>query len=101
MTETFVDQIATLTAVPFDTGNVEAKLEEIAELLRRQDVPWEARLWTAADVGAYCDVSARTVAERWAPRPDFPRPVRVAGGHARWYASEIVDWVAKFQSNRR
>ncbi len=91
----------TLTAVPFDTGNVEAKLDEIAELLRRQDVPFDARLWTASDIGVYCDVSHRTVAERWAPRPDFPRAVRVAGGHPRWYASEVIEWVAGFQDKKR
>jgi predicted DNA-binding transcriptional regulator AlpA len=72
-------------------------LEEIASLLRAQatraQVPWERVLWTADDIAAHLQVSPRTVAEKYAPRPDFPRPVNPGGGHNRWYAHEIIDWV--------
>lgn len=73
-------------------------LAEIANLLRAQatrtQVPWESVLWTAEDIGAHLQVSPRTVAEKYAPRPDFPCPVTPGGGHNRWLAHEIIDWVS-------
>jgi predicted DNA-binding transcriptional regulator AlpA len=72
-------------------------LTDIATLLRTQNahkqVPWESVLWDAEDIAAHIKVSPRTVAEKYAPRPGFPRPVHPGGGHARWYAHEILDWV--------
>lgn len=72
-------------------------LLDISSLLRVQTtqgkVPWESVLWDADDIAAHIKVSPRTVAEKYAPRPGFPRPVHPGGGHARWYAHEIIDWV--------
>lgn len=77
-------------------------LAEIANLLRAQGVrtqtPWESVLWTAEDIGAHLQVSPRTVAEKYAPQPSFPRPVNPGGGHNRWLAHEIIDWI---DSSRR
>lgn len=69
-------------------------LEEITSLLRTQkQVPWDNVLWTTEDIAEHLKVSPRTVAEKYACQPSFPRAVRPGGGHARYYATEIVDWV--------
>ena len=54
--------------------------------------PWEQVLWTADDIADYLQVGARTVSEKYAPRPDFPRALRPGGGYPRWLAHEITDW---------
>ena len=77
------------------------KLDEIAAMLKAQEVPLSDRLWSAADIGAYASVKASTVSRAWAPRPDFPRPVRIAGGYPRWYVADVLEWVAGFQDKKR
>jgi predicted DNA-binding transcriptional regulator AlpA len=57
------------------------------------------RLWTPADVAAYLGVSKRTVAERYAARPDFPSAIRLPSdsGHGlmRWKAGDVMRWVER------
>lgn len=68
-------------------------LEVIKELLlQQQHTPWDKTLWNAEDIGKHLKLSARSVTERYACRPDFPQPVRI-GGTYRWYAAEVCDWV--------
>ena len=59
-------------------------------------------LWTAQQVGAYLQVSARQVAERYAFTPGFPKAVRLpslTGARAikRWPRSEILKWVERLR----
>jgi predicted DNA-binding transcriptional regulator AlpA len=67
------------------------------ELVRRivTDVviPDEARLWTAEDIGQYLQMSPRTVSEKLAARPGFPKPIRL--GVKRWYMREILEWARR------
>lgn len=50
----------------------------------------------AAGIGALLSVSSRQVRERLALRPDFPRPLRIAGvGHPRWREDEVLEWAEK------
>ncbi len=50
----------------------------------------------AAGIGALLSVSSRQVRERLALRPDFPRPLRIAGvGHPRWREDEVQEWAEK------
>ena len=70
-------------------------LEDIARMLRNpSQVPWEHVLWSVDDIAAYLQVKPRTVSENYACQPSFPRATHPGGGHARYYAHEIVDWVA-------
>lgn len=55
-------------------------------------------LWTAEEVAQYLKVCPRQVAERYALRPGFPKPVKLPSGtgaraHKRWPRSEILKWV--------
>jgi predicted DNA-binding transcriptional regulator AlpA len=68
-------------------------LQNIAALLAQKQVPFEEQLWTADDIAAHLQVSPRTVGEKYAPLPGFPRAARLGGGVRRWYAHEILDWV--------
>lgn len=70
---------------------------ETTQLSNTPAVPWEHQLWTAEEVGAHLRVSPRTVLERYAARPGFPKAVR-PGGYPRWYAAEICEWVAETRS---
>ena len=60
-------------------------------------MPVDVDLWDSAHVGAYLKVSQRTVAERIAAVPGFPKAVRVptkggGRGHPLWPASEVIEW---------
>jgi len=59
------------------------------------NVPEEDVLWTAEEIATYIHGSPRVVAEKYAPRPDFPAAVRPGGktGHKRWYRTEVIAWV--------
>lgn len=64
----------------------------MTEQIHNNSIPWDKVLWTAEDIGKYLDLSPRTVAERYAVRPDFPLAVK-PGGMRRWYAHEIETWL--------
>lgn len=50
----------------------------------------------AAGIGALLSLSSRQVRERLALRPDFPRPLRIAGvGHPRWREDEVLEWAER------
>lgn len=82
-------------AVTHQPSDLHAVLQDLAAMLRKQTqaVPFEYVLWTPDEIAAHLQVSPRTVAEKYAPRPGFPRPVHPGGGHARWYAAEVIDWI--------
>lgn len=67
------------------------------ELIRRivTDViiPNEARLWTADDIGQYLHLSPRTVSEKLAMQPGFPKPLKL--GVKRWYMVEVIAWAKR------
>lgn len=78
------------------TDIIETLAQRIDQVLRRGYVPPERQLWSAQDIAAYLGVSPRTVAERYAPLPDFPTPIRLpstgAVGLKRWKAAEVMKW---------
>lgn len=53
-------------------------------------------IWSARDVADYLRVSPRTVTEKYAAKPWFPRPFRLPSdkgrGGLRWKKSEIIEW---------
>lgn len=84
---------------------LEQKLDELIQVLKRPTIPLDVALWCVADVATYLGVSDAQVRERYACRPDFPRPIRlpVAGsgrGHPRWKASEIIAWAERYQERK-
>ena len=65
-------------------------------------IPFEVMLWTTKEIGDYLGIAPKSVQERYASEPSFPKPVRLPktdGGamHPRWFAVEIVDWVRRFK----
>lgn len=51
----------------------------------------------AADIAAMLQVAPRVVAEKYAMRPDFPKPYRLPSakgqGHNRWKKEDIEAWI--------
>ena len=75
---------------------IQSLAERLDQVLRRGYVPPERQLWSAQDIAAYLGVSPRTVSERYAARPDFPKPIRLPStgetGLKRWRASDVMTW---------
>jgi predicted DNA-binding transcriptional regulator AlpA len=54
-------------------------------------------IWLSAEgVGEMLSVTARTVRERVAVLPDFPKAVRLDGILPRWNAYEVDEWMRIF-----
>lgn len=72
-------------------------LERLATVLERPPLPPDRILWDAARVGEYLGVAPRTVAEKWAHRPGFPKAIALGGERAlrRWKAKEVMDWAER------
>ncbi len=69
-------------------------------------VPLSIDLWDAERIAAYLKVSPRQVAERYACRPDFPRPICLptpSGSNQirRWKAAEVIAWAEARQERKR
>lgn len=55
-----------------------------------EDQPWDAE--TCAK---YLGVSRSTFDKTIRPTPKFPKAFKLAGGHPRWMAGEVIEWVKK------
>lgn len=81
------------------------KLDELIAATRAATIPVDVRLWDAQQISAYLCVSARHAAERYAMRPDFPRPICLptANGERatrRWKATEVIEWAEAWQQKQ-
>ena len=56
-------------------------------------IPDRDRLWTAEDIGRHLNLSPRTVSEKLAMQPGFPKPLKL--GVKRWYMVEVLAWARK------
>lgn len=86
-------------------------IERIASAVAERISPSDG-LWSARTIARYMDfvekdgkVSQRTVLERYAPHPDFPKAIRVptvsgGRGRPRWKESEIRKWWEKHKERR-
>lgn len=77
-------------------------LKEVLEnLIAAARIPVEIDIWTAKEVAALLKCSSRQVLERYASKPDFPKPIRLPSetgrGYPRWYAREIILWADKYK----
>lgn len=72
-----------------------AKLgEEIAKHLAKSIISLDPdALWDVPDIARYTGKSVRWV-QNTLRRGDFPRGIRLAGGHPRWRAGDVIEWAA-------
>jgi predicted DNA-binding transcriptional regulator AlpA len=63
-----------------------------ALIMRAPPIASKDRLWSRKDCARYLRYDVRTM-ERVAKLPNFPHPLRPGGGHPRWLAAEIIEWV--------
>jgi len=61
-------------------------------------LPLSAIWLDAAGVAEMLGYEPRVVAEKLAPRPDFPRPARIGNkGRPRWRADEVAAWMEQWR----
>lgn len=66
---------------------------EIARALHAAAVlPHEKRLWSVSRIAEYFDVSETTCYRAIICKPDFPAPIKIAGGPLRWVCGEVIEW---------
>jgi len=58
-------------------------------------IPGKLRWLDTEGVGAMLGYSTAQVRDRLSQREDFPKPARIDGGHPRWKASEIDEWMER------
>lgn len=56
-------------------------------------VPVEDQLWDTETCAKYMRISKSRFQQVIAPLPSFPKSFKLAGGHPRWMAGEVIDWV--------
>lgn len=71
-----------------------------------QPLPLDVDLWGADEIARYLKMSKSQVTQRYIPRPDFPRAIRLptADGHRshpRWKAQEVIEWASRHQDKKR
>lgn len=68
-----------------------AMLSKLDELIAAtKAATFKDRWLDAIEVGAMLSQNPRYVLQRLAPRPDFPKSLRI--GQPRWKASEVMEW---------
>jgi hypothetical protein len=91
--------------IQVDTLDVIEELAgRIANHLPRR-IPLSVDLWSHAEIALYLKVSARQVAERYAPLPGFPAAYRIPArgpgrGHPRYKASDVIAWAESHKETR-
>ncbi|MCZ4281670.1 hypothetical protein O4H49_12845 [Kiloniella laminariae] len=72
----------------------------ILEELRKQNRT-SREIWDLEDIADYLKLAVNSVARRVVTIEGFPIPVQLPtsekGGHKRWYANEVKQWVRRFK----
>ena len=60
-------------------------------------LPIEIQLWTTDDIASYLKVAQKSVIQRYASLPGFPKRIEIptAEGritHPRWKAADVIRW---------
>lgn len=50
------------------------------------------KLWTAAEIADYLNLSKSSVQSRIICKPDFPKAVKLPSGGRRWVPEEVKKW---------
>jgi predicted DNA-binding transcriptional regulator AlpA len=86
----------------------ESEIEALADALaaRQPRIPIEVDLWGTKEIAAYLKMIASQVGQRYAPRPDFPKAIRLPThdghrSHPRWKAVDVIAWAEKYLERRR
>jgi predicted DNA-binding transcriptional regulator AlpA len=78
-----------------------AERYQLASLVQRNNLPLSQRWLDIETVATMLGMAPRTVRERIARRPDFPKPARVGAvrtvGSLRWNAGELDAWIRRQQ----
>ncbi|MBN9125806.1 MAG: hypothetical protein BGO99_09960 [Nitrosospira sp. 56-18] len=74
----------------------------IERAIDRPAVPLDLALWSGDDIAVYLRRDRRTVMERLACLPDFPKAIKLpspSGGKGQplWVAKEIMEWARSYQ----
>jgi predicted DNA-binding transcriptional regulator AlpA len=80
----------------FASSRLEPHYRNAGIVKRQQGEMMENRLWSPDDVAQYLAVPRRQFLERIAPKPTFPRPVRLptsGRGTPRWIPEEVKEFV--------
>lgn len=89
-----------------NTQLVLAKLDELAKVMLAQHssaaLSIKQILWTNSEVADYIGVTYKYANEYIVTHHTFPHPIRLPNKHGktgnpRWYAGEVIDWVAKYR----
>ena len=67
---------------------------------QKPSIPVNVDLWDSETIAAYLKCSVSQVMQRYAPRPDFPRTIRLPSdrrGSPRWKATEVIEWAESFR----
>lgn len=67
--------------------------DDIHQIARAASIPAEHRWIDADTVAAMLNYSTKTVLQRIANRPDFPR-ARTFAGQPRWRLTEVSEWAS-------
>lgn len=78
------------------------RLDKLAAAIAANSMPSDERLWSKETIATYLGCSPSAVAQRFACRPDFPRPICLPSdgprtAHPRWKPEEVKEWVEKYQ----
>jgi predicted DNA-binding transcriptional regulator AlpA len=49
--------------------------------------------WSIETCAQYLGISKSRFQQVIAPLPSFPKSFKLAGGHRRWMAGDVIDWV--------
>lgn len=71
------------------------RLARIEEAVCRPALPLDMVLWDYQEVADYLRVNVRTVSERYAVQPGFPKARKPGGGHPRYIAGEVIEWATR------
>jgi hypothetical protein len=77
-------------------------IEALERILARPAIPIDIALWSGEDVALYLRRDKRTVMEKLACLPDFPKAIKLPStsggkGWPLWVAKEVIAWAKSYQ----
>ena len=92
--------------LPISNATVISKLDELIAVVidskYKSKVGLDNTLWNTKDIADYIGMSYKYVHEQIVSIHTFPEAIRLPtkktkNGHPRWYAAEVISWVAKYR----
>lgn len=84
--------------------NNELFTEALERIIDKSRVPIDIALWSGDDIATYLRRDKRTVMEKLACLPDFPKAIKLPSssggkGWPLWVAKEVISWAKSYQTN--